>query len=156
MGLSIDNISSGTFYIKEPNGEEKVLGTGSIPDIELTQSVDETMPIPYRLSDSAELSFDVSYADLEMLNNFYTPTMPTDNFTLKHNIPIMVQARWHKKARIRKKWLKRFGMKPDVVKCVAVVNNLNYITDYEFSLDVADMKYILRPDQQRRDLMFEW
>lgn len=172
IDFSGDNTGSGTLYIQAPNGEEEILCMGTIPTIDFAESVDETTLRTYGLGDSAELSFDVSYADLEMLNNFCTPTMPTDNFTIEHNIPIMIQARWHKKARIRKKWLKRFGMKPDNIKVRADAHMLEYhpgqILDEQhddsgicatfdgWEFETNKLEYVLRPDQKRRDLMFEW
>ena len=82
----------------------------------------------------------------------------SDNYDLETYIPIMIQARWHKKPRIRKKWLKRYGMKPDTVKMVMHTNSMSinplegYLIETEFGVD--DFQYELRPDQKRRDLLW--
>lgn len=173
MGFSKDNTRSGAFYIQKPDGtEEEFLCMGDIPDIEFTESSDEAIPTPYQLNDSAELSFSVSAMDLDMLNRLCEPIMPTDNFTIEYNIPIMIQTRWHKKARIRKKWLKRFGMKPDTIKVRADAHMLEYhpgqILDEQhddsgicatfdgWEFETNKLEYVLRPDQKRKGLKIEW
>lgn len=82
----------------------------------------------------------------------------SDSYDLETYIPIMIQARWHKKPRIRKKWLKRYGMKSDTVKIVMHANSMSinplkgYLIETEFKLD--DFQYDLRPDQKRRDILW--
>lgn len=76
---------------------------------------------------------------------------------MEYLIPIMVQARWHKKPRIRKKWLKRFGMKTDVIKVKVNATAGEYHTnDGNFDFEIDDMQYFWRPDQKRRELKIEW
>ena len=84
-------------------------------------------------------------------------------FNIEYRTPIMVQSRWHKKPRINKKWLKRYGMKKDyiVTKC----NVISMTSDYEcenpyeiehkFNLSLDSMKYEFRPDQLRKNLKME-
>ena len=155
--FSIDKIHSGAFYIQTPDGtEEEVLHMGDVREIEFTASADETVPIRHLFNNSAELSFSVDAMDLDMLSNLCGPTMPTDNFTIEYNAPIMIQARWHKKARIRKKWLKRFGMKPDTVKCALCINDVHTISNYELAFEINVVEFTWRPDQKRKDLKIEW
>lgn len=76
-----------------------------------------------------------------------------------YDVPIMIQARWHKKYRINKKWLKRYGMKRDVVKMKAHINIIERIPNYKFNsfnfeIDTPVMQY--RPDQMRRNLKIEF
>lgn len=74
-------------------------------------------------------------------------------FTMEWDTPILAQARWHKKARIRKKWLKRYGFIEDVVKTVAKANRGDYNKDTgETNIDIDSIQYIWRPDQKRRGL----
>ena len=41
-----------------------------------------------------------------------------NNYCVKFNIPILVQTRYHKKSRINKKWIKRYGFKKDLIQCI--------------------------------------
>ena len=41
-----------------------------------------------------------------------------NNCCVKFNIPILVQTRYHKKSRINKKWIKRYGFKKGLIQCV--------------------------------------
>ena len=86
------------------------------------------------------------------------------------DMPIMIQARWHKKNRINKKWLKRYGMKPDVIKVEMNIKELTYepgntvgydetgirstFNSWNFETDIPIYKY--RPDQMRRNLKIQW
>ena len=83
----------------------------------------------------------------------------------------MIQARWHKNPRIRKKWLKRFGMKPDTVKVKVDAKVVEYYpkrtfngqyydediltTSVNFNCETDTLEYIWRPDQKRRGLKIE-
>jgi hypothetical protein len=92
-----------------------------------------------------------------LMNNFYNMPQPNGKFTIEAYINIMIQARWHKKARVRKKWLKRFGMKPDTVKMRANATAGEYHTDdgsFDFESDIPE--YLWRLDQLRRDLKIEF
>lgn len=70
----------------------------------------------------------------------------------------MIQARWHKKRRVCKKWLKRYGMKPDVIKVKMKAAIIEYdANNKDVSLGTdGKREYVLRPDQKRRGLKIEW
>jgi hypothetical protein len=86
----------------------------------------------------------------------YKPFELTGKFSIEYSVGILVQARWHKKKRINKKWLKRYGMKPDTVKMKAEAHALNYNTETgECEFEVDKLEYIWRPDQKRRNLKIE-
>lgn len=80
---------------------------------------------------------------------------------LEYNIPVMVQARWHKKPRINKKWLKRYGMKKDsvLVKCNVIGMHSDYECENPYEIEhhftIGSMEYEFRPDQLRRNLKLE-
>lgn len=80
---------------------------------------------------------------------------------LEYSIPVMVQARWHKKPRINKKWLKRYGMKKDsiLVRCniIGMQTNTECENPYEIEhhFNIGSMEYEFRPDQLRRNLKLE-
>ena len=81
-------------------------------------------------------------------------TKPSPEFTVEWTSPIIVQARWHKKARIRKKWLKRFGYKEDVVNIIAKARQAEFNTETGgYDIDVDSIQFKFRPDQMRRDLI---
>lgn len=143
-----------TLYIMEPNGNQIKFGDDISGLIEIdTLSADETQNMYYSLIQGASLeaSLEMSAQDLSLL---YTPTFnPPGVFDIEHNMPILIQARWHKKKRINKKWLKRYGMKPDTVKMKAVAHTLSYNTETgECEFEVDKLEYIWRPDQKRKYL----
>lgn len=86
-----------------------------------------------------------------LFNELLTPS--SSEFAMEWDTKIFIQARWHKRARIRKKWLKRYGYKEDVVKTIAKARQGEYNTDTgECSIDVDSIQYMCRPDQMRRGL----
>ena len=168
-------LNKGEFYIMQ--GDKCIsLGEG-VAETEFVESEDKSRPMMYSLNGSAELSGSTVNVNQDWLNNLVAPTTPTNNFTMEYDMPIMIQARWHKKPRIRKKWLKRFGMKPDTIKVymdVCNVCNLEYkpgrilneqhddsgicatFDSVEFAFEANKLEYILRPDQKRKGLKIEW
>ena len=150
---------NGTLYMMEPNGNQIKFGDDISGLVEIdTLSTNETPDISYSftkgLSASFSASIEMSSQDLIAL---YAPTWtPSGTFNIEHNVPILTQAKWHKKKRINKKWLKRYGMKPDTVKITAKARTLSYDTDTgacEFEVD--KLTYIWRPDQLRKKLKIE-
>lgn len=94
----------------------------------------------------------------------YTTDLAGRPFYIEYKTPIMIQARWHKKPRINKKWLKRYGMKKDYisVKCdvESFTPNTNYDDEYfhehaEYGMVLTNMQYKFRPDQLRKNLKME-
>lgn len=148
-------LSKGTLFATV-GGQTMTLGDG-IPVIEEVEefSVSEIPSKTYHLN--TEFNFEVSGIDLALLNDSCCMALPNNKFVVEHSIPIMIQARWHKRSRIRKKWLKKFGMKPDTVKMRANAAAGEYHTDDgSFDFEVDDVQYLWRPDQKRRGLKIEW
>lgn len=154
MGFELGN---GMLYMMEPDGGQSELGEILSGDIEVdTLSPNEMPEIIYNFQKAATVSFsgEMTLTGLECLG--YKPFEPTENFSIEHNVGILVQARWHKKKRINKKWLKRYGMKHDTVKIKATARTLSYNTetgDCEFEVD--KLEYVWKPDQLRRNLKIE-
>ena len=149
-------LSTGTLYITADDKTTKLLDCVSITE-ETELSENENQPCIYHLNDTSSFSFEVNNADLTYLDNYYSPLDFNNEFIIESYIDIMIQARWHKKPRIRKKWLKRFGMKPDTVKMRANATAGEYCGDdgsFEFETDIPE--YIWRPDQLRSGLKIEW
>lgn len=148
-------LSKGTLFATV-EGQTMTIGNG----IPFTEEFDilSTSEIPARTYHmNSILDCELLDVDLALLNDLCCTTLPNDKFIIEYEIPIMIQARWHKKPRIRKKWLKRFGMKPDIVKIKADATAGEYHTDdgsFEFETDIP--KYIWRPDQLRSGLKIEW
>lgn len=75
---------------------------------------------------------------------------------IEYYIPILIQARWHKKFRTNKKWLKRYGMKEDKILVRCNINSVSsdpYNPMINFELD--NMQYKFRQDQLRKNLKIE-
>ena len=150
--------SCGMLYATESNGRRIELDNNLYGDIEIdTFSPDEVPSLMAYAKSELSLSYEMSMRDINRIcgltcNQF----TPTKNFDIEYNTPIAVQARWHKKKRINKKWLKRYGMKSDTVKMQAKSRTLSYDTktgECEFEID--KLEYIWRPDQKRKYLKIE-
>ena len=131
----------------------------NIDHIEFNMSAAEDVPINLNLSSLAEFSGDVGYINTDLLQS--VSGNPLDNnreFTYVYYVPIMIQARWHKKARVRKKWLRRYGLKSDrvKVKCTGTFLTLDGQDNYwDFSMNANELEYLWRPDQLCRGRKIE-
>lgn len=93
----------------------------------------------------------------------YTTDLSNRPLSIEYRTPIMIQARWHKKPRINKKWLKRYGMKKDyiVTRCDIISMETNndcknpYEIEHRFNINLSSMEYEFRPDQLRKNLKME-
>ncbi len=154
MGFELSN---GTLYMMGSDGRQSELGEIFSGDIEVdTLSPNEIPDIIYNFQKAATASFSgkMTLTGLECLG--YKPFEPTERFSIEHNVGILVQARWHKKKRINKKWLKRYGMKVDTVKIKAKARTLSYDTETgECEFEVDKLTYIWRADQKRKNLKIE-
>jgi hypothetical protein len=124
---------------------------------ELELSAKEHLTHYYHFNNTMSISGVLNYVYLTLLNDLCNTSPVNKEFILEHETPIMIQARWHKKPRIRKKWLKRYGMKPDTLKIKTNATVVEYHTDdgsFEFETD--KLEHIWRPDQKRRGLKIEW
>lgn len=110
-----------------------------------------------------EATFEVELEDCTPLMT-YTTDLNNRPLSIEYRTPIMIQARWHKKPRINKKWSKRYGMKKDYisVKCdvESFTPNTNYDGNYfhehtEYGMVLTNMRYKFRPDQLRKNLKME-
>ena len=137
-------------------GNETVPFCSGVPfteEIELSAAENPTRL--YRFNDTLSCSLEVNNVDLSKLNDTFG-LMPNKNFIMEADVKIMVQSRWHKKLRIRKKWLKRFGMKQDTIKLKTNATVCEYNTDdgsFEFETD--KLEYVWRPCHMRRGLKIE-
>lgn len=124
---------------------------------EIELSAKKYLSHQYHLNAEASMSLQTDSINLELLHNLCDMPPANGKFTIEYSVPIMTQARWHKKLRINKKWLKRFGMKPDTIKCRANATAGEYHTDdgsFDFESDAPE--FLWRPDQLRNNLKIEW
>ena len=148
---------------------DRVIDFGNINEFTMEstcQSEDIGDTIVKNTNSSFEFESELTYFNEDLFNKLLNP-QDYNNFSLRYNVPVMIQCRWHKKARIRKKWLKRYGMKSDVIP--VVVDNceleynpgktLGYTDDGILSTYNSYMvkttqypKYIFKPHQMRRGL----
>ena len=88
----------------------------------------------------------------DLFNELCTPSRSL-GFTIEGETPIIIQARWHKKARIRKKWLKRYGYKEDRVKTIMKAKYGSFNTETgECDIEVESVEYIFKPYQLHREV----
>ena len=112
--------------------------------------------------------FILSKSLIESLTPEWSLLTPCD---VTMNRSIKIQAKWHKKKRINKKWLKRYGMKEDFIQIKSNVASItpNIRHDYmkycdsgiisnwdSYDFCMEDIEYIWRPDQKRRNIKIEW
>jgi hypothetical protein len=149
----INQINGGTLYYRDNDRDFVKLAdclSGSL-SCELSASAESALRC--NIGAKASLTMDTTFITKEMLEDMWHPT----GFVMQYYVPIMVQARWHKKKRINKKWLKRYGMKPDKVLVKMDANVVEYDTsDNTFEFNTKKYTYVWRPDQLRRGLKIEW
>lgn len=167
--MSIE-LSRGDLFIT--TGEETVPFGKGIPFTEEVElSAKECLSHYYHLNTMSSMSLTADSVSLELLYDAFNMPPSNGKFTIEYQVPIMIQARWHKNPRIRKKWLKRFGMKQDTVKVKADAKVLEYhpgrileeqddpngicatFDNFEFETDKHE--YVWRPDQMRSGLKIE-
>ena len=88
----------------------------------------------------------------DLFNELCAPPISSD-FTMECDTPILIQARWHKKARIRKKWLKRYGYKEDKVKTIMKAKYGEFNTETgECNIEIESIEYVFKPYQLQREV----
>ena len=119
-------------------------------------SADETAPLKYHIDTDAEFSATMIGIDLAPTYDYSIMQFPNEKFVIEHQMPIMIQARWHKNKRINKKWQKRYGMKSDTVRIRANATIGEYhADDGSFDFEADELEYLWRPDQKRKGLKIE-
>ena len=134
----------------------EVYDWGEITPLSLTQEDWSPYAEPEKtvkgVFNSATLSGIDTTINQDLFNELCTPSRSL-GFIIEGEIPILIQARWHKKARIRKKWLKRYGYKEDRVKTImkAKYGEFNTKTG-ECDIEVESVEYIFKPYQLQREV----
>lgn len=150
--------SGGALFMQKINEDPVLLGDNVVGTAEYELSANEEAPMYIHTNSNKEFTFETTCSNMSLFEKLFYNPYQSSNFTLEFDHPIMIQARWHKKRRIRKKWLKRYGMKPDVVKVKMEAATIEYDElSRGFSFETnSKREYVLRPDQKRRGLKIEW
>ena len=160
VGFKTDKINS--FQILNADTSKTILEFGDIKNVTIESEIESSSLTKEILQFNNSASFQGELGD-SLFSCNYVGDLTGKPFYLEYYIPIMIQARWHKKPRINKKWLKRYGMKKDkvLVRCdvVSVYTNTEcenpYEIEYKFNLDFDSVEYKFRPDQLRKNLRIE-
>ena len=154
-----EDLLSGNLYVRD--GESVSVWSDLSAALEIaTDSINEYAEALLRIpvENHCSVSYDVSAEDLTTLRSLAQPLAPPETFWFEYDAPIIIQARWHKKKRINKKWLHRFGMKNDTVRVRKECRALTYDTacgDLEFETTNKN-EYMWRQDQMRKYLKMEF
>lgn len=109
MGENEKEVTSVSFINLETGEEVCSFDTASVLNLEPNMSVSEELT--YHIPSSLSFTLDNCEINQELWQKFIVGNPM--NFTTEFYgyIPTLVQAKTHKKKRINKKWLKRYGMK---------------------------------------------
>ena len=156
MNFKANNLQICDAYTLEPIANFDGIRNTTIESEVETNSLKEE-----KLSFNHEASFECGLTDCSSLFNRITD-LNDKPFYVEYNIPIWIQARWHKKKRINKKWLKRYGMKKNKILVRCNVDSLsqdpydlNISELVQFNVSLSNMEFKFRPDQLRRNLKIE-
>lgn len=153
VDFKIDNINN--FQIFDLNFSEPIM---ELDGVTIESEIEPSSLSQEKLSLTHEATFECELTDFSPLLNCKTNHC-SQPLELEYYMPIMVQARWHKKNRINKKWFKRYGMKEDFVRVRAKASSVTFDTErenpyeIECNMRVEDAQYEFRPDQMRRNLI---
>ena len=134
----------------------EVYDWGEITPMSLEQEVwspnEEAEKTIKGIFNSATISGIDATINQDLFNELRTPSSSL-GFAIEGETPILIQARWHKKARIRKKWLKRYGYKEDKVKTImkAKYGEFNKETG-ECNIEIESIEYIFKPYHLQREV----
>ena len=157
INYKIDRVKS--FQILDKDTLEPIADLDGIGNTTIESGVELSSLANEVLSFNCSASFEGELIDYSLPN--YNASKP---FYVEYYIPILIQARWHKKRRINKKWLKRYGMKEDKILVRCDVDSIGPDNSYDpydliesngFNLELSNMQYKFRPDQLRKNLKIE-
>lgn len=161
IDFKIDKINS--LQMLDINTLEPIVAFSGIGDATIETEIESSSLSKEVLKFNHFASLNGELTNCSPLVNYVT-NLNNKPFYIEYDIPIMVQARWHKKRRINKKWLKRYGMKKDKVSVRCDVDSISPDNSYDpydlseskgFNFELSNMQYKFRPDQLRRNLKVE-
>ena len=140
--------------IDRDTGEQFDLGEVSPLEMEVEEWSDKEEPekVIKGFTNPATFSCESTFVNQDLFNELCVPSKSL-GFTIEGETPILIQARWHKKARIRKKWLKRYGYKEDKVKTIMKAKYGSFNTETgECDIEVESIEYKFKPYQLHREV----
>ena len=152
-----------SFQILDIDTSDPIAEFSNIGNVTIESEVEPNSLSKEKLSFNHEASFECELTDCSSLLNYVTD-LDDKPLYVEYYIPILIQARWHKKPRINKKWLKRYGMKKDKVLVRCDVDSISSDNSYDpydliesngFNLELSNMQYKFRLDQLRKNLKIE-
>lgn len=158
IDFKIDKVNNLKMF--DINTLEPIIEYDDISNVSVKSEVEQISLSKEKLSFNHEMSFKCESIDCLSLLNYKTD-FSNKPLYVEYYIPIMVQARWHKKKRINKKWLNRYGMKKDNVLVKCDVESISPNTSYDpyclteqvkYDMTLDNMQYKFRPDQLRKNL----
>ena len=159
--LKVDRVKNIQMFDK--NTLETIDDFDSIGDVIIETEIEPSSLSKEVLQFNHSASFEGELTDDSPLL-YYVTDFNDKPLYFEYYVPILVQARWHKKCRINKKWLKRYGMKEDKVLVKCNVDSISTDNSYDpynlietngFNLELGNMQYKFRPDQLRKNLKIE-
>ncbi len=140
--------------IDRDTGEQFDLGEAAPMEMEIEEwsNKEEPSKTIKGFTNSATFSCENTTINQDLFNELCKPSKSL-GFTIESETPILIQARWHKKARTRKKWLKRYGYKEDKVKTImnSKYGEFNKETG-EYNIEIESIEYIFKPYQLQREV----
>ena len=97
--------------------------------------------------------FECNIKNTDIMNN---TNITNDNFSKSKNdihIVLYVQNRTHRKKRIDKKWLKRFGVTERKINC-HIDYNMKNICNYEVNVNTTELTDFIREMKQHRNRIY--
>lgn len=161
--MMISKVNS--FQILDTDTLESIADYSGVENVTIESEIDTSSLTKEKLSFNHEASFECELTDCSLLFD-YVNDLSSSPFYAEYYMPILVQARWHKKPRINKKWLKRYGMKKDMVLVRCNIDSFGQSASRdpydsiepeatECSMTLSDMQWKFRADQLRRNLKME-
>lgn len=161
IDFKVDKISN--FQMLDINTLEPIAELSDINNCTIESEVETSSFANEKLSFNHYTTLECELTDCSSLFN-YKSDFYNKPMYVEYYIPILIQSRWHKKPRINKKWLKRYGMKKDKVLVKCDVDSISPDNSYDpydlieskgFNFELSNMQYKFRPDQLRRNLKIE-
>lgn len=123
---------------------------GEVTSMSLEQEIWSSSAVPSKILNGFTNSATFS-CEITTINQDLCKLSPCLEFTTEGETPTLIQTRWHKKARIRKKWLKRYGYKEDKVKTIMKAKHGEFNKETgEFNIEIESIEYIFKPYQLQR------
>ena len=138
-----------------------------VTELSITEEYNNTPVLTCAPYATAEFSGTIDYMNTDLLlGDTLNPSLP---YTMEFDAPILIQARWHRKWRTRKKWLKRYGMKKDIIHTKAIIESIEnvpqeppigceegLIAKYpSYEITLKEISFIFNEYQMRKGIMME-